>query len=97
VKDINFLAHEKLLSRFREIRAHLKKVQRAKIRGDTTMHAELKNNAPSYELKHLVKERYPSFVDALRDLDDPLNLINLFATLQHHKALKVENKNVKIC
>jgi len=36
-------------------------------------------------------------VDALRDLDDPLCLINLFATLQHHKGLSVENKNVEVC
>jgi len=59
----------------------MKKVQKAKIRGDTTHHKELKDAKPTYDLKHLVKERYPSFVDALRDLDDPLCLINLFATL----------------
>ena len=81
IKDINFLSHEKLLTRFREIRCHLKKYQKAKIRGDETLTAHLKDTAPSYDLKHLVKERYPQFVDALRDLDDPLCLINLFATL----------------
>lgn len=56
---MNFLSHEKLLTRFREIRAHLKKYQKAKIRGDQTQAAVLKENIPAYDLKHLVKERYP--------------------------------------
>ena len=97
VKDVNFLAHEKLLGRFREIRSHLKRAQKAKIRGDTTHFKDLKAKTPTYDLKHLIKERYPSFVDALRDLDDPLCLVNLFSTLQHHKTLKIQNENVKIC
>ena len=59
IKDVNFLSHEKLLTRFREIRAHLKKYQKAKIRGDQTQAAVLKENIPAYDLKHLVKERYP--------------------------------------
>lgn len=91
------MAHEKLLSKFREIRAHLKKVRKAKIRGDSTLETHLKDTAPDYDLKHLVKERYPSFVDAIRDLDDPLCLVNLFATLPHHKALNVDNQNILLC
>jgi pescadillo protein len=66
--------------------AHLKKYRKAKIRGDLTKAESLQKQAPKYDLKHLVKERYPSFIDALRDLDDPLCLINLFATLQVHKG-----------
>lgn len=90
IKDIRFLSHEKLLDKFRNIASHLKRYRKAKIRGDETKAKSLKSSTPKYDLKHLVKERYPSFVDALRDLDDPLCLVNLFATLQNHKGLGIE-------
>lgn len=35
---------------------------------------------PVIKLDHIVKERYPTFVDALRDLDDCLTLCFLFST-----------------
>jgi pescadillo protein len=36
----------------------------------------------------MVKERYPSFVEALRDLDDALTMVFLFASLPQTKFIK---------
>lgn len=41
----------------------------------------LNRHKPKMTLDHLVRERYPSFPDALRDMDDPLCMIHLFASL----------------
>lgn len=38
------------------------------------------DNRPTLKLDHIVKERYPTFIDALRDLDDCLTLCFLFST-----------------
>eukprot|EP00854_Cymbomonas_tetramitiformis_P014699 gene14699-17367_t len=95
VKDINFLAHEPLLEQFRTIRSHKKKIVRAKGKKEYDLAERLKNITPGYRLDHLVKERYPSFIDALRDLDDPLSLIHLFAVLPAEKRLKVNNTMVQ--
>lgn len=67
----------------------MKKVKRAMIRGNKLKAKKLLKNKPKYNLNHLVIERYPTFIDALRDLDDPLCLINLFSQFPTHKDLGV--------
>ncbi|EED18857.1 ribosome biogenesis protein Pescadillo, putative [Talaromyces stipitatus ATCC 10500] len=81
-KDIQYLLHEPLLRKFRDQKALAKKIARSLGRGEVGDAARLeKNLAPKLTLDHIIKERYPTFIDALRDLDDCLSLLFLFASL----------------
>lgn len=81
VKDIKFLAHEPLLAKFRDLKAYLKKYKKAQVKKDKMKMQRLQKHKPQLTMDHLVRERYPSFPDALRDLDDPLCMVHLFASL----------------
>ncbi|KAI0907778.1 Pescadillo N-terminus-domain-containing protein [Ustulina deusta] len=88
-KDIQFLLHEPLLQKFRDQKTLEKKISKALGRGDVSDASRLERNAarpektgkPRYTLDHVVRDRYPTFVDALRDLDDCLSMLFLFANL----------------
>ncbi|KAI9171680.1 pescadillo development [Paramyrothecium foliicola] len=94
-KDIQYLLHEPLLQKFRDQKVLEKKISRALGRGDVSDAARLDGNAsrpektgkPRYTLDHVVRERYPTFVDALRDLDDCLSMLFLFANLPSTSAV----------
>ncbi|XP_012251511.2 pescadillo homolog [Athalia rosae] len=79
-KDIQFLMHEPIIWKFREFKIFNRKVGRAKAMKDFSAMKRYLNNHPHLKLDHIVKERYPTFVDALRDLDDCLTLCFLFST-----------------
>ncbi|KAG1783782.1 Pescadillo N-terminus-domain-containing protein [Suillus placidus] len=81
VKDIAYLAHEPVLNKLREHKAFAKKISRALGRGEWSTAKNLEDNKPVYRLDHIIKERYPSFIDAVRDIDDALCMIHLFASL----------------
>ncbi|KAI0999304.1 Pescadillo [Podosphaera aphanis] len=88
-KDIQYLLHEPLLQKFREQKALEKKITKALGRGDAFHASRLERNSSrpektgktNYTLDHVIRERYPTFIDALRDLDDCLSMLFLFANL----------------
>ncbi|GLA34789.1 mRNA-binding ribosome synthesis protein nop7 [Aspergillus niger] len=95
-KDIQFLLHEPLLRKFRDQKALAKKIARSLGRGEVSDASRLeKNHAPKLTLDHIIKERYPTFIDALRDLDDALSLLFLFANLP--SSPHVPAKTIALC
>jgi len=94
-KDIQYLLHEPLLGKFRDQKVLEKKISRALGRGDVGDAARFERNAskpeqtgkPRYTLNHVIRERYPTFIDALRDLDDCLSMLFLFANLPSTSAV----------
>lgn len=95
VKDIKWLLHEPLLAKFRDIKAYDKKIVKAKAKKTYELAKKLLDRRPGYTLDHIVKERYPAFIDALRDLDDPLTMVNLFAVLPGETKHGIDSKVVQ--
>lgn len=97
LKDITHLKYDPILSRVRELKAHLKRYRRAMGRNEKTKARSIRESKPVISLQHIVKERYPCFVDALRDLDDALSTCSLFASLgaddKHHIHSSMINKS----
>eukprot|EP01028_Stygiella_incarcerata_P009531 TRINITY_DN455_c3_g1_i1.p1 TRINITY_DN455_c3_g1~~TRINITY_DN455_c3_g1_i1.p1 ORF type:complete len:673 (+),score=231.01 TRINITY_DN455_c3_g1_i1:1970-3988(+) len=90
LKDIKMLGHEPVLHKFRELKVWIKRLNKAMGRREETRSAHLIEQKPKYHLDHIVKERYPTFLDALRDLDDALCLVQFFAHLPGVSGVPVE-------
>jgi len=89
-KDIRFLLHEPIVWKFRDFKVFLKKLKKAYAKGNENAAQRLKANKPRYSLDHIVRERYPTFVDAIRDLEDCLCLCFLYATFPKNPKTPVE-------
>ncbi|POW12915.1 hypothetical protein PSTT_04167 [Puccinia striiformis] len=90
-KDIAYLLHEPVLQKLRDHKAFAKKLSRALGRKEDGLAKNLDSAHEGYRIDHIIKERYPVFTDAIRDLDDALSLIILFANLPstNHVSPKV--------
>ena len=85
-KDIQWLAHEPLLRKSQEFKIFLKKLKRALEKDDQVKMASVEEQRPRYNLDHIVRERYPSFLDALRDVDDALTMVFLYSAMASKKV-----------
>ncbi|XP_048770357.1 pescadillo homolog [Ostrea edulis] len=93
VKDINFLAHEPIINKFREFKHFVRRLKKAINKRNKDAEQRIRSNKPKYKLDHIVKERYPSFQDALRDLDDCLSMCFLFGTMPQSARIHMEYIN----
>jgi pescadillo protein len=71
--------HDPIVTVMRHQKTQLKRITKARGKKDSLHATRLRQAMPSYRLDHVVRERYPTFTDALRDLDDALCMVHLFA------------------
>jgi pescadillo protein len=94
LKDIKFLSNEKILQKFREIKAYEKKILKARKKHETFDEKRLISKKPTYTIDHIIRERYPHFIDALNDVEDALCLLSIFANLPKYDVIKISPDKV---
>jgi len=95
LKDIRFLLHEPIVGKFREYKIFVRKLRKAYGKAEWTKVARLRDNKPFYKLDHVIKERYPNFTDALRDVDDAVSMCFLFSTFA--RTGKCHVQSIQLC
>lgn len=76
--DIQYLSHEPIIWKFWQTKIFVRRLKRAQARKDFDSVDTIRDNRPVFRLNHIVKERYPTFIDAVKDLDDALSMIFLY-------------------
>ena len=89
IKDIKYLEQDKIMDTLRAIKIYERKHKKLLVKGEKSQAEMLEARRPRMEFQHIIKERYPSFTDSLRDLDDALCLIFLYAKFPTHEYLGV--------
>ncbi|KAF8289351.1 putative Pescadillo N-terminus/BRCA1 C Terminus (BRCT) domain containing protein [Trypanosoma cruzi] len=82
-REIKWLVRDHVAERMMAYCAWEKKVRRAEAMGlaDELKVLRSKKAKPQYSLVATIKERYPFFIDAVRDIDDAMSMIALYAFL----------------
>lgn len=89
-KDIRFLLHEPIVWTLRDYKIFNRRTGRDRALRDFRNLRRRLANRPELKLDHIVKERYPSFIDAVKDLDDCLTLLFLFSTFPSLRTIPRE-------
>ncbi|XP_050367996.1 pescadillo homolog [Argentina anserina] len=96
LKDVSFIQHDPLVEKMRDMRAYEKKVKKADAKKNKDRADILKQRRPTYKLDNIILQRYPTFIDALRDLDDCLTMVHLFAYLPAIED-RIDVKRIQNC
>jgi pescadillo protein len=59
----------------------------------------LHRHKPSLPLEEILRDRYPTFADALHDMDDALSMVNLFTNIAQNVKIQAErvDRCVRLC
>ena len=80
-KDVEFMKHEPMIDVIRQEKNMERKLIKAVSKEDYLKARNMELNKPVFKLDHMIRDRYPTFLDALRDIDDALSTVHLFAML----------------
>ncbi|XP_055528763.1 pescadillo homolog [Wyeomyia smithii] len=86
-KDITFLLHEPIVWTLRERKIFNRRIAHARAKGNNLLKNVRMANYPEIKLDHIVKERFPTFMDAIKELDDCMTLLFLFSTFPATKVI----------
>lgn len=95
LKDIQFLKSEPIIEKFRDYKVFVRKLNTAVAKKEPGTARRLRRGRPVFELAHIIRERYPTLVDAVRDLDDCLTMCFLFACMP--KNQKIHTEQIQFC
>ena len=80
-KDVEFMKHEPMIDVIRKQKFMERKLIKAASKEDYLRARNLDLSKPVFKVDHMIRDRYPTFLDALRDIDDALSTLHLFAML----------------
>lgn len=89
-KDITFLLHEPIVWTLRDRKIYNRRIRHAAAKKNIHLRDIRLANYPQLKLDHIVKERYPTFIDAIKELDDCMTLLFMFSTFPATKIITRE-------
>ena len=87
-KDIKFLMHDPILDTIRQRKIYRRRLTRRIRRHEPAAAESVRKTAPVLRLDHIIKERYPTFREALGGMDDALTLLSIVARHSPGSSIK---------
>ena len=87
-KDIKYLLFDPLIERIRKFKIYKRKLARIKAK---KMFSNIENlqyfHKPEWNIDHVIKERFPTFDMAVKELDEALSMTHLFGSLPSNNKI----------